>query len=128
MRVRDHVVDLGVALRVQRGEGQVLELLLDLLHAEAVGQRGVDVEGLLGDALLLARAAWRPRVRMLWSRSASLMIRTRRSLAIATSILRMVAACCSSLRVEADPLELGDPVDDLAATSAPNALLDLGRA
>ena len=35
-------------------------------------------------------------VRMLCSRSASLMIRTRRSFAIATSILRIVAACCSS--------------------------------
>ena len=35
-------------------------------------------------------------VRMLWSRSASLMSRTRQSLAIATSILRMVAACWAS--------------------------------
>ena len=49
----DHVVDLGVALRVQGGEGEVLELLLDVLHAEAVGQRRVDVERLLGGALLL---------------------------------------------------------------------------
>ena len=36
-------------------------------------------------------------VRMLWSRSASLISRTRMSLAIATSILRRVAACCASL-------------------------------
>ena len=49
----DHVVDLGVAARVQRGEGEVLELLLQVLHAEAVGQRRVDVDGLAGDALLL---------------------------------------------------------------------------
>ncbi len=41
------------------------------------------------------------------------MIRTRRSLAIATSILRMVAACCCLLGVEADPVELGDAVDDV---------------
>ena len=50
---RHHLLDLGVALRVQRGEGQVLELPAHLLHAEAVGQRRVDVEGLLGRAALL---------------------------------------------------------------------------
>src|SRR3712207_7707718 len=44
---RSHVVDLGVALGVQRGEGQVLQLLLDVLHAQPVRQRGVDVDGLL---------------------------------------------------------------------------------
>ena len=49
----DHVVDLGVALGVQRGEGQVLELLLHVLHAEAVRQRRVDVERLARGALLL---------------------------------------------------------------------------
>src|SRR5438445_709455 len=36
-------------------------------------------------------------VRMLWRRSASLISRTLMSLAMATSILRMVAACCASL-------------------------------
>ena len=36
-------------------------------------------------------------VRMLWSRSASLMISTRQSSAMATSILRTVAACWASL-------------------------------
>ena len=50
---RHHLLDLGVALRVQRGEGEVLELPAHLLHAEAVGQRRVDVEGLLGGAALL---------------------------------------------------------------------------
>ena len=50
---RHHLLDLGVALRVQRGEGEVLELPAHLLHAEAVGQRRVDVEGLLGRAPLL---------------------------------------------------------------------------
>ena len=34
---------------------------------------------------------------MLWRRSANLIIRTRRSLESATSIFRMLAACCSSL-------------------------------
>ena len=51
-------------------------------------------------------------VRMLCSRSASLISRTRMSLAIATSILRSVAACCASLRVELQAVELGDAVDD----------------
>ena len=50
---RDHLLDLGVALGVQRGEGEVLELPAHLLHAEAVGQGRVDVEGLLGRAALL---------------------------------------------------------------------------
>ena len=48
-----HLLDLGVALGVEGGEGQVLELPLDLLDAQPVGQRGVDVEGLLGGAALL---------------------------------------------------------------------------
>ena len=51
-------------------------------------------------------------VRMLCSRSASLMSRTRTSFAIATSILRIVAACCASLESNCEPVELGDAVDD----------------
>ena len=50
---RNHVVDLGIALRVQRGEGEVLQLLADLLHAESVGKRRVDVQRLGRYALLL---------------------------------------------------------------------------
>ena len=38
---------------MQRGQRQVLELVLDLLHSQPVGQRGVDVHGLLGHTLLL---------------------------------------------------------------------------
>ena len=49
---RDHLFDLGVALGVQRGEAEVLELPLDLLDTESVRQRRVDVEGLLGDGAL----------------------------------------------------------------------------
>ena len=51
----DHLVDLGVAARVQRREREILELHLHVLHAEAMGQRGVDVEGFAGRALLLER-------------------------------------------------------------------------
>ena len=50
---RDHVVDLGVALRVQRGETQVLELLLEFAHAEPVSQGRVDVHRLPRRLLLL---------------------------------------------------------------------------
>ena len=63
-RMRDDLVDLRLALeaplghpalevlvvlRVQRPEGQVLELALDLGHAEPVGEGRVDVQRLLGD-------------------------------------------------------------------------------
>ena len=48
-----HLLDLGVALGVERGEGQVLELPLHALDAQPMGQRRVDVERLLGRAALL---------------------------------------------------------------------------
>ena len=63
-------------------------------------------------------------VRMLWRRSASLMIRTRRSLAMATSILRMVAACWASLESNWTRSSLVTP-STMAATSAPNDALDV---
>ena len=50
--VPHHRVDLGVPLGMQRGEGQVLELLPHVLHAEPVGQGRIDVESLPGDAVL----------------------------------------------------------------------------
>ena len=49
----DQPDDLVVHLRVQGREGQVLELPLDRVHTQPVGQRGVDLEGLAGDPLLL---------------------------------------------------------------------------
>src|SRR3546814_15790664 len=48
----DHPHDLVVDLGVQGREGEVLELPLDGVHAEPVGQRGIDVEGLASLALL----------------------------------------------------------------------------
>ena len=51
--VLDHLVDLAVPLGVEGGQGQVLELIPNLLHAQPVGQRCVDVQGLLGHPLLL---------------------------------------------------------------------------
>ncbi len=51
----DQPDDLVVALRVERGEREVLELPLDRVHAEPVGQRGQHLERLAGLALLLVR-------------------------------------------------------------------------
>jgi hypothetical protein len=51
--VRDEVDDLVVHLGLHRREREVLELPLDRVHAEPVGQRRVDVEGLASDAVLL---------------------------------------------------------------------------
>jgi hypothetical protein len=39
-----------IGFRIERVEGQILELFAHLLHAHAAGERGIDVEGLLGDA------------------------------------------------------------------------------
>ena len=59
-------------------------------------------------------------VRMLCSRSASLISRTRMSFAIATSILRIVAACCASLESNCMRSSLVTP-STIAATSAPSS-------
>ena len=107
----DEVVELGEALRVEGGEGEVLELLLDLLHPEAVGQRGVDVERLLGDALLLRRrhGGDRPHVVQavgeLDDQHAQVAGHGDEHLAHRRRLLRLPG-------VELDALELGDAVDD----------------
>src|SRR6266567_53147 len=62
-------------------------------------------------------------VRMLWSRSASLMRTTRRSSAIATIILRMFSACCCwSVRMEM--AQLGHTLDQ-SGDLGPELGLDL---
>ena len=83
----DHRLDLGVLARVERREGEVLELPLERVDAQAVRERRVDLERLLRllDLLLLGRDA---SVRMLCSRSASLIRMTRMSCAIDRIILR----------------------------------------
>ena len=50
--ILDHLVDLAIALGMQSGQRQVLQLVLDLLHAQPVRQRGVDVQRLLGHSFL----------------------------------------------------------------------------
>ena len=49
----DHPDDLVVDLGLQGGEREILEFPLDGVHAEPVGQRGEDLEGVMGDAALL---------------------------------------------------------------------------
>ena len=49
----DQARDLAVRTRVERLEREVLELPLHLLHAEAIGERRVDLERLGGDPALL---------------------------------------------------------------------------
>src|SRR4029453_15939012 len=57
-------LDLLVLARVQRGEGQVLDLPLDRVDAEPMRDRRVDLQGLLGlvDLLLLGQRADRAHV------------------------------------------------------------------
>ena len=45
---RDLLDDLAVLVRMQLGEGQVFQLPLDVPHAQAMRQWGVDVERFLG--------------------------------------------------------------------------------
>ena len=48
--------DDGIArFRIELGEGQVFQLLAHILHADAAGQRRIDVHRLLGDAAALLR-------------------------------------------------------------------------
>ena len=49
----DLVGELGIGEGIDVAEGEVFELATQLAHAETVGKRGIDVEGLLGDAGLL---------------------------------------------------------------------------
>ncbi len=60
----DQGVERGVVLGLEEPEGQVLQLRLDSGHAEAVGQRGVDLPRLGGDpeALLGRQVLERPHV------------------------------------------------------------------
>ncbi len=121
----DEVVELGEALRVQRREREVLELLLDLLDAEPVRERRVDVERLLGDALLLLvghrgeRAHVVQAVGELDDEDPDVARHGDEHLAHRGRLLGLA-------RVELDPLELGDAVDDRRHLAA-EVGLDVGE-
>jgi hypothetical protein len=84
----DESLDLLVLARVQRCEGKVLELPLDRVDAEAMGDRRVDLKRLAWPYRVCFCLGSAPIVRMLCSLSASLIRITRTSSAIATIILR----------------------------------------
>ena len=103
--------DRGVGVGLELAEGEGLHLLHELVHADPLGERGVDVHRLAGDPLPLLLDWMKWRVRMLCSRSASLTSSTRMSPDMASRNLRRFSAarwlslCASILR------ELGDAVD-----------------
>ena len=107
----DEVVELGETLWVQRRERQVFELLLELLHAQAMGKRCVDVERLLGDASLLVAghrgdgAHVVQAVGELDDQHAQVACHRHQHLAHRRGLLRFFG-------IELQPLELGDAVDD----------------
>ncbi len=105
------MVDLGVPLRMQRREREVFELLLHLLHAEAMREGRIDVERLLRGAPLLVLGERRDRahvvqpVGQLDDQDPQVLRHRHEHLAHRGGLLLF-------LRVEADALELGDTVDD----------------
>ena len=107
----DHLLDLGVPLGVKRGEGQVLELPLELLDAQPVSQRRVDVEGLLSGPSLLPLRHHRDGphvvepVGQLDHEDAPVVGHGDEHLADRGGLLGLFG-------VELEPVELGDPVDD----------------
>ena len=121
--VGDHLLDLGVALRVEHRERGVLELPLHVGDAEAVRERRVDVEGLLRDAPLLELRQRRHRAHVvepvgeLDEQDADVLGHRHEHLAQRGGLLRL-------LGVELEAVELGDPVDDLGDL-APEHPLDL---
>ncbi len=106
-----HQLDLRVALRVHHREREVLELPLDVLDAEPVRERRVDVERLLRDALLLGLGKRRDRAHVvepvgeLDEQDAHVLRHRHEHLAHRGGLLRF-------LGVELQPVELGHPVDD----------------
>ena len=119
----DQALDLLVLARVQRGEGEVLELPLDRVDAEAVRDRRVDLQGLLGlvDLLLLGHRADRAHVVQAIGEldEDDPDVRGHRDHHLAVVLgLRLVAAG------EGDAGELGDAVDERGDLVA-EALADL---
>ncbi len=102
---------------MERGEGEVLELPTHLLHAEAVRQRRVDVEGLLRRAALLPLghhgqgAHVVQTVGQLDQQDPPVLGHGDEHLADGRRLLRL-------LRVELQPVELGHPVDHPGHTLA----------
>ena len=109
---RDHeVVEFGVPLRIERREGQIFELLFEAAHAETVGQRCIDLQSLVGNALLLLE--WHrgdgahvvETIGQLDDENPEVLGHRHQHLAHRRGLLGF-------LGVELDALELGDTIDD----------------
>ena len=107
----DHLLDLGVALRVQHREREVFELPLHVTDAEPVRERRVDVDGLLRDALLLLLRKRRDRAHVvqpvgeLDQQDADVLRHRDEHLAHRRGLLRFAGR-------ELQAFDLGDAVDD----------------
>ncbi len=118
-------LDLGIGARIEDGEAAILELVLDLLHTETMGQRGIDVEGLAGDPdlLLLAQGVDCPEivetVEELDDQDPDVAGHGDHHLADVGSLCLLPAGV-------ADAVELGDPVDQGGDVLA-EGLLDLAE-
>ena len=125
--IRDHGLDLGVLARVEDLEGEVLELPLDCVDAEPVGERRVDLERLLRllNLLLLAEVLDRAHVVKavgeLDQDHADVLRHGHDHLSVVLG-LGLLAA------LEADPGQLGDALDELRDLVAERdaELLDVG--
>ena len=118
-----HLLDLGVALRVQHRERQVLELPLHVGDAEPVRERRVHVEALLRDAALLHLGQRRDRLHVvepvgeLDEQDPDVLGHRHEHLAERRGLLRL-------LGVELEAVELRDAVDD-AGDLGPEPRLDV---
>ena len=120
------VLDLGlerlVGDRLEGAEGRLLELVLHLAHPQPVGDRGVDVERLLGDAppALLRQVVDRPHVVLaigeLDEDDADVVHHRQQHLA-------EVLGLAGLARGERDGADLGDALDDVGDLG-PEQLLD----
>ena len=110
--LRELLHDLAITLRVQELEGQIFELALEQLDAQAVGEGGVDLERLARDALLplgahvLQRAHVVQAVAQLDEQDANVLRHRHDHLAEALGLAIFFAG-------EVDLAELGDAVDQV---------------
>ena len=107
-----HVLELGVLPRFEGRKAEVLELVFDLADAEAMGERSVDVERLLGSTSTFPILIDGPNgahvvqpVGQLDQQDAEVLRHRHEHLAHRCGLLRL-------LRIEVDPLELRNPIDD----------------
>ena len=119
------VIDLGVPLGVQGGERQVLQAALQFLHAEAVRQGGVDVEGLACHLLLLRRREGRQRAHVV-EPVGQLDDEDPQVLGHGHQHLPQRGGLVALAGRELDAVQLGDAVDDLGHLGA-EVRLDVGQ-